>query len=312
MSWDGASSAPPASTGGLVGLAKSGDGIVWERIAGNQGDGAVLLPNAEDWWWFDTRYVGISDVDIATNKLVRSDGGVYFGYTSGGVGEELDSGDGVTGIGVALSKDGENWTRVEGGFPSGAVFEAGQKGAWDGIGVSSPCVLRMDNGGFVMYYDAFDAGSGTWKIGRALSADGFEFERDGEAAALEGGAMGGVDVGGVRRCCVVRAGDGWIMFVQIIDEGGIGRIAACESSDGKEWGERRVVLDVQEGSWDDGGLTAPSAVVVGDGIWMYYGGQDGRGIGLAVSRGMDLAFERVCGPEKDISSKPAPAWTDVV
>jgi hypothetical protein len=165
--WAGAAEAPPADRDGWCGVAMSADGVVWERTAGPKEGGAILTPNADDWWWFDTRYVALGDVDIATNELVRSDGGVYFAYISGGAGEGVGVGDGRTAIGVALSKDGEHWTRVEGGFPSGAVLEAGAPGAWDAAGVAGPAMVRAPGGtgrrryagrdAYVMYYHAWDA-----------------------------------------------------------------------------------------------------------------------------------------------------------
>lgn len=308
--WGGAAEAPAGAVDGFCGMASSADGVRWERISGPKDGGAVLDPNYGDWWWFDTRYVAFGDVDISTNSLVRSDGGIYFAYVSGGAGEGLEVGEGRTAIGVALSKDGENWTRVEGGYPSGAVLEAGAEGAWDAAGVAGPCMLRRDGGsgrrryagrdGYLLYYDAFDAGDGVWKIGRAVSEDGFEFARDKEGGqpALTGGAMaGGVDAGGVRGCCVVQKGEGWCMFLEAVDAEGVRRIAACESDDGLVWGDRRVVLEGQEGEWDCGGVSAPSAVVVDGVVWLFYTGHGeggvGSGIGVAVSNDVGWTrFER--------------------
>jgi hypothetical protein len=330
--WAGAAEAPPADRDGWCGVAMSADGVVWERTAGPKEGGAILTPNADDWWWFDTRYVALGDVDIATNELVRSDGGVYFAYISGGAGEGVGVGDGRTAIGVALSKDGEHWTRVEGGFPSGAVLEAGAPGAWDAAGVAGPAMVRAPGGtgrrryagrdAYVMYYHAWDAAAGAWAVGRAVSEDGFAFARDADGGqpALVGGAMAcGADAAGVRRCCVARApaaaGGRWWLFAEVVDAAGVGRIAACESDDALRWGERRVVLDVDAagGGWDAAGVTHPSVVVVDGAAWLYYSGRapggDGRtGIGLAVSRGADWSvFERRSGVAAAAAAPAPPA-----
>ncbi len=58
-------------------MASSRDGIEWTRGHGEiegargaakEGDvGRVLAPNAEDWWWLDTRHMTVSDVQVRRN-----------------------------------------------------------------------------------------------------------------------------------------------------------------------------------------------------------------------------------------------------
>ncbi len=57
-----------------AGVAISSNGLDWQRghgsIEGARGEakaqdiGRVLEPNAEDWWWLDTRHMAVSDVQV--------------------------------------------------------------------------------------------------------------------------------------------------------------------------------------------------------------------------------------------------------
>lgn len=57
-----------------AGVAVSRDGLSWSRgsgeIEGARGQdkdrdvGRVMAPNAEDWWWLDTRHMTVSDVQV--------------------------------------------------------------------------------------------------------------------------------------------------------------------------------------------------------------------------------------------------------
>jgi hypothetical protein len=288
---------------------------VWKRVQGPMPGGAILEPNDQDWWWFDVTHLAIGDVDVAKSRLVRSDGGVYFAYYAGGDSQLVEvDGDKISGmrtsIGLALSKDGEHWTRIEGEHPSGAVLEPGPEGAFDALGVGGPSVIRFpdsrDRPEYLMQYYAYDAARGTFAIGRALSDDGFKFVRDNKGEpVLEGSGpgSGGLDARGVSNSCIVRRRNAsaniiYVMFVEVIDGRGIHRIAMAESSNALEWSPPQVVLDVPDNpsAWDAGGLSHPSAVVVGDEVWLYYSGQGAisgsevklaSGIGVAKSNGGD-------------------------
>jgi hypothetical protein len=315
--------APPGLCAAFAGLATSEDGLRWTRVVGPKGGGAVLEPNSDDWWWFDTTHVALDDVDITSNALVRADGGVYFAYFSGGDNDTaIVDGVEVTGvrtrIGVALSKDGENWTRVEGPFPSGAVLEYGQPGSFDALGVASPSIIRFPKPPtnplsriltgrpeHVMYYHSYDPVTDSYAIGRALSVNGFDFSRDNNRdgspiLAGSGRGSGRFDERGCCDPCIVRRGlSDFVMFLTVIDGAGIPRIAMCQSKDALVWSPRIVVLDLPSLSdaWDAGGVSHPSATLIDDTVWLYYTGRaksavdiDGKsttGIGAAASIGAD-------------------------
>lgn len=321
--WDGAKRVPPGLIGCFAGLATSSNGVNWKRVQGPSRRGAVLEPNTEDWWWFDTAHLAFGHVDIMSNSLVRADGGVYFAYYSGGDTEAVCVNDQTlpgarTRIGIALSKDGEHWTRIEGDHPSGAVLEPGEADAFDALGVLGPTVVEIPSSsdlspGYLMYYFAFDTASNTFAIGRARSADGFRFDRDANGAPVLSGSgpgSGAIDEKGVSRCCIVRRDNAdranYVMFVEVIDAHGIHRIAVAESHDALAWSPRRLVLDVasDDNQWDSGSVSHPHVVVVEGQAWLYYTGQRTcRGgndtlaescIGLAVSRGSDwTTFDRI-------------------
>jgi hypothetical protein len=322
--WAGADRAPPGLCDAYVGIATSDDGRQWTRLAGPRDRGAILEPNADDWWWFDTAHISLTDVDITSNALVRSDGGVYFAYYSGGDNDSaVISGVEVFGmrtrIGVALSKDGENWTRVEGPFSSGAVLEFGEPGSFDALGVAGPSVIRFPkqpagsrlNRTFagrpehLMYYYAYDPVANSYAIGRAHSVDGFEFKRDNNvdgSPIIAGSGIGSglFDECGYSHSCIVQRGpNDFVMFVTVIDGAGRHRIATCHSNDAFEWSPRTVILDlpVHTDAWDAGGVSHPCAVVVDECVSLFYTGRGASsidavgksttGIGTAVSQGSD-------------------------
>ena len=62
---------------GCVGHAISKDGLVWERLAGDEVGGSCLGPNEESWWCFDTKHVSVGDVNVLSSKVVQNNMGLY-------------------------------------------------------------------------------------------------------------------------------------------------------------------------------------------------------------------------------------------
>merc|ERR1719393_1232641 len=113
-------------TTGCIGLAQSTDGLVWERLAGDEVGGACLAPNDESWWCFDTMHVGVGDVHVFSSRMVQHNAGLYWMYFFGGDANEAEEGKGLgaaMSIGLALSNDGVHWGRLEGDYASGAILE---------------------------------------------------------------------------------------------------------------------------------------------------------------------------------------------
>lgn len=321
---------PPFIQGMGIGLALSPDGVNWEHHTGPQQDGWLLSRNTDQWWSFDTSYTTIGHMLYDANSVVKADAGTYMMYYTGGDSEVVDmNGMKYRGlrarIGVAISKDGEHFSRIEGDFPNGAILDLGSPGDFDAFLVGEPTVLRMEKGDanerYVMFYFSYDAISGRCSVGRAVSKDGFLFRKtnpDGEARSADDATprkvatvtgsceKGRFDEIGVRRTSIVKREDGtYVMFIEVLDATRKSRIGMCESKDTKRWSDIKLLLDVgQTGSWDCENVSHPNAVLMRDGsARLYYvgTGEDdeatkGRGssIGMAVSNGKDWTkFTRI-------------------
>ncbi len=291
---------------GRVGLAQSTDGIVWERLAGDESAGSCLAPNDESWWAFDTTHVGVGDVHVRSSDMVQNSMGLYWMYYFGGNAEEQPQPGGApptTGgtmsIGLCLSNDGVHWGRVEGEHPSGALLEP-----LDGqTFVGWPQVEQMSESPeeWVLWYHARDEKDGQVAIGAAASANCIEWEHRGYC--LTPGAAGAFDEASVYARCVVRdpaspargSGKGWLMYYEGSDADGRAAIGLARSDDGLVW-ERTSSSPVLEppaepSAWDGGGVMTPWVVPLDDGsARMYYVGRalsGARGIGMAASDGAD-------------------------
>mmetsp|Transcript_89748 Transcript_89748/g.131382 ORF Transcript_89748/g.131382 Transcript_89748/m.131382 type:complete len:433 (+) Transcript_89748:44-1342(+) len=302
---------------GRVGLAESPDGISWTAIDGDEYQGAVLDPNKEEWWGFDTTHSGVGDVQgISTDKVRGADenqGSVQFMYCFGGDGEEVDvsgldmggktvpDGTSIMGlrmrIGLALSFDGVHWTRLEGAHHSGALFDVGAEGEWDSLFNAWPTVIQHSKNDFRMFYNSFDASTSRFSIGLCRSEDGIKWTKSGKI--LEGGEGDAFDARGCSRRCVIadpNSEGGYLMFVEGIDRDGKHSIGLYTSEDGLAW-SRTSDSALLSGSddkdaWDHGSIGSPWVVPLSEdgSCRLYYssGGESGSsGIGMAKSLGKD-------------------------
>lgn len=274
--------------GDMVFLATSDDGVRWRRVTGPLSNGAILTANDDQWWAFDTICVSAGSVLFTAPQRVRADTGIYMlYYTGSGNGslyaQKCHALSTLTRIGVAISKDGEHFTRIEGDCPSGAILDVSTNkfDAFDNATVGSPCVLYDDDTkSYVMYYHGATSSDGIFAIGRAMSKDGFSFDRAFGNASMVTRRLAPKSVNwadrGVCRPSVVRFnGKVWGMFVEVIGMDGKQRIALTTSEDGITWGPLSLVLDVgRQGQWDAGSVSHPCAVLFDDGtIWLYYTGK---------------------------------------
>lgn len=308
VDWEHASRAPKGMLSGVISLAVSHDGLTWRRVEGPFSNQAILGANDEQWWAFDTAHLSLGSVLFTASDFVRADGGIYLLYYAAGGDDPLSFQGasipgGITRIGLAISKDGEHFTRFEGEFPSGAVLDVASKHkhAFDDAFISSPSVL-YDNSRkqYMMYYHGASFSSPKFAIGLATSKDGFSFRRSSTTPIVTGdlspeGATWASN--GVCRPCVIHTKTGtWAMFMEVIGLDGIHRIALSESNDGITWGTLSLVLDIGlKHQWDAHGVSHPCAVMLDDGgIRLYYTGKSdnhdvnaGRGtsIGVASSNG---------------------------
>lgn len=287
---------------GRIGLARSTDGLHWQRVRGPATRGAVFDPNPDP-TQFDATHVGVGDV--------QRDGDGYELWYFGGDGQSMEVG-GITmrgfplRIGRAVSKDGVTWTRRPG--PSrGAVLDVGATGEPDAGSVGWPQVLKLRPDHWRMYYHTFGRELG-FAICAAESTDrGRTWRRLG--VLLGRGSAGRFDVGGASTRQVFRWGDGFRMLYEGWSADRRPAIGLAESRDGLDWrrldgpladGALLAPTAPDSGAWDCGAIGTPWLVPVGTGRhYLYYVGRevarpgasenDARyQIGLAVSDDPDL------------------------
>lgn len=288
---------------GRVGLARSEDGISWQREPGPLTRGAVFEPDSDP-NQFDSAHVGISDIQWRD--------GLYWMWYLGG-----DLSGPRPGFplrpGCAISRDGLHWNRVPGPF-RGALLDAGGRGAFDEFMVGWPQVIQWDDGSWRMYYHTIELGKG-YLLAWAESPDGFRWEKRG--VIMEPGPEGRFDDYGVATRHIVKLGDTWKMFYEgchfIGDPIQVDRqIGVATSKDGIQWdridgpnanGSIIAQSPKSSGLWDFR-LGCPWVVSLDDGsLRLYYIGSNERPgggseldtvhqIGLAVSSGDITQWER--------------------
>jgi len=292
---------------GRVGLAKSSDGVSFDRVRGPLTLGAVFEPHPDP-ARFDSGHVGCSDIHYRDGR--------FWMYYFGGDQSMLELGEmRIKGFpmrpGLAISGDGIHWTRVEGPY-RGALLEPGAPGEFDALMVAWPQVIPWDDGSWRMYYHGTDGRRYT--VGWAESPDGLRWEKRG--AILGPGEAGRFDDRGVATRHIVRLDGRWVMFYEGCQDIGEGlqvnrQIGVAVSDDGVAWERIRgpradgaviAAADTPE-PWDIR-LGCPHVVPMPDGsLRMYYIGsdeRDGEGeldtvnqIGLAVSDGDVTQWRRL-------------------
>lgn len=148
------------ASGFTVGLASSPDGLDWEKR------GPILGPGAAG--SFDER-------GISCRHVIRHDGRYLMFYQGANY-------SGYYCIGLAISDDGIHWSKdAESAAPGGPIFCHAPKGSgrWDARAVGTPCVVKLGDGSFRLYYVGANEGghdelSSRHQIGLALS-DGADY-----------------------------------------------------------------------------------------------------------------------------------------
>lgn len=280
----------PAAAGlDSVGLAVSSNGVHWERVQG------PVMRCGNDWWAFDTGGVMPSEVLTMSNARLRaSSDAVYWLYYTGVTTSAQEDRDKAMFLpGLAISRDGRHWARIEGEHHSGALFDVGEDGEWDSLFIAGPHVVYHSSSDLRMYYHSYDAECGCFCIGIARSRDGIRWVKLGKI--MGGGPPASFDEAGVMNGHVVRnrVGGYWMAYEGLAADGR-SSIGLAHSPDGlKDWRRCRdgPVLEPGDGeddSWDSQGVGSPCLVWMDaeEGWRIYYRGigKEGRtGIGLAAS-----------------------------
>jgi len=274
-----------------VGLARSSDGVSFERVAGSETGGAIL----------DVGAAGRFDSWLAYRPFVMKDGATYRMWYNGST-RPFHCPTGTLAndrrIGYAESADGVHWTKhYDGPGPGGSVLPLGAAGEFDAQQVGYVWVIR-DGARYRMYYSANDV-LNFWRVGLAVSSDARTWTKvPGKTvtgAVLDLGPPGSLDAACAYQPSVVKERDDlYRMWYRACDAPGTfggpsgGSIGYAESNDGVTWVKipqpgpgGAALARGAAGAFDSGGLTTPS-VSLGPTAWsMYYAGFDTGGQFLA-------------------------------
>jgi len=300
---------------GRIFRATSTDGFTWEKEEGVGTFGSSLDVNIDEWWGFDTAHVGLGDVRLGdSGKVMTTGGGVYTMYYFGGTYETGgdDQDDKVAGldlrVGVALSQDGMNWSRLEGEHPTGCALDigSGDEGGPQSSLIGWPQVVNHQERVFRMYFTTFDSTSQRYSIGLATSEDSFKWSPLGLVFGGSGGqgesGSASFDCAGVARAQVLKdmCAEGWpaggrskdlpavvpyTMFYEGIGSDGRSSIGFATSSDGVKWtagNEGKALLEPpndDESAWEVQSVGSPFVMNMGGGaLRMYYSGTSKDGV----------------------------------
>lgn len=141
-----------------IGVAVSQDGAHWSRVEGPTAYGAILPVGSKVNDDFDSIFVGWPCV-----LEVGSEYWMYY-HTYNAKSQKYE-------VGLAIAKDGiMKWEK------KGSVFSGGDVGSFDCKGVSRCHVIKLENGGYKMWYEGVSQ-DGKHSIGLATSSNGIVWER---------------------------------------------------------------------------------------------------------------------------------------
>jgi len=126
-------------------------------------------------------------------------------------------------VGLAVSSDARHWTKVPGDDTGGAILDLGRAGAFDVACAYQPTVVKERDSLYRMWYRGCQAagpfgGPSRGLIGYAESNDGRTWVKLGKA--LDVGAAGTFDSGGLTTPSVFLDGKNWAMYYAGFDTGG--------------------------------------------------------------------------------------------
>jgi len=288
---------------GSVGIAKSKDGKTWERFDGPLEGGAVFTANSGDETAFDSQHIGLGNIFYHEGEWLMC----YFGgdatIPTEIAGSAVAKGYQYKGYrcrsGVARSKDGINWTRVDGGAFGGAALEGA-----DTIYSAFPNMFH-DGKQFVMVYTALTTKMFYWETRVATSPDLTTWTEQGPLQWTSD-PKDWEKMGMVTRQIMknpTRKGGKWMMVYASLDGNftpSKRKIAIATSDDAKVWTHQYddpVFYPAAMNSWDGEGVAYPHMIKVGRRYHLYYYGfangkfypfPENRGIGLAISEPGDF------------------------
>ena len=218
-----------------IGLAKSDDGIHWQRQLSNP---VLSTGNAGSW---DDRAVSMPYIVNDGKSLCM----IYSGSGKGG------------GFGLAMSADGVNWTRH------------GKKPLLRGIGGSmDPCLRKID-GQYSLWYCGKQGGS--YRIFHATSADGIKWTKH-RQPVLPLGGKGDFDEASHAGPVVLKVEDVYYLFYIGGSSQGW-KAGLATSMDGIHWTKSPAnpILNVGgKNDWDGGSILSIDALWMKDRFHIWY------------------------------------------
>lgn len=275
-----------------IGAAVSLDGITWALL--NDGE-PVFTPGP---------HLAFDRHSVAHPMVIR-DRDRYLMWYGGADGLDATRDIRIERIGLASSTDGIHWTRLNGGQP---VVEIGDDGEADSIQAIGATVVRAPEGGYTMWYGAYD---GAHSIVAARSADGIQWTKMPVTGFGPGQALGP---------SAVYTGGAYYMQYSIL-VGGAWTLVAARSPDGIAWtpvnGGAPVLPPAPPGSFDfampgQNASVHPSQLLVeGRTIRAWYAGEDSvapnhQRIGL-----MEATVPNHAGADFDADGLSDLLWQDV-
>ena len=270
-----------------MGLATSADKTNWTRwtdtfqpvfYARRFMEGDVVDP---------TEMTEAFDSVSAFGAWVMKDDATYKIWYTGWTGETEHVGGGVENkikrrIGYATSTDGITWVKYTGGAGAGAIIGQGMAGSNDWKGACHPCVLKLVDGTYKVWYEGFGSDNVS-RICAATSIDGFTWSTQG--VALSPGSGANLDALGVRNPVVIMRNGHYELWYQGQSSASpYYHILRATSGDGTVWtkapGEVSLhpVPATADPPWNGNGPDAKahvgSIIVNGDGTCeVFYGKQ---------------------------------------
>jgi len=248
-----------------IGYATSSDGINWVK------HGIVLSPGPAGAW--DSSSVGLGSV--------LWNGTAYLMWYTGTNGITFTGG----AIGLAISKDGLNWTKYSGN----PVLKPSALGN-DQKYIAAPYVITLKLTYNMWYTGKSAASPKVNKILYATSFDGIHWTKWPSPVLTPSANLTAWDSGGVYAPAVIWSGQLFGLWYSGLNQTGLlPGIGYTTSLDGGSWTRspsNPILIAGPPGSWDSQGVEQPSVIQVGTNYMLFYDGfssVQGPRIGLALN-----------------------------